>query len=332
MKRMRLRLKLFVEACGRHPFATGLFALLGVIGLIFSFYAYRVDRAENAVDDAAQRAMQADLSGGISDLNSQIANLPGAEAEAPGFVPITAVFDPYAQTPDNVTFPASYMADAAAMAETLDYMDLLADLQDRNGSFSELWIMQFSVTSESDRNFVQVAPYIVFDVLDVREIPDGMATVYFGERGGGAEARTFYAKIPPAVGRYYAPLSDPYTGDFRTDIEYFVFEPREPEEFIVEFTTVPGYIYTVRAGLHYKYQNQHRIHWVTAPFRSGKPSRTLPVMDFSLSFADGPYPNVDHIVASEVEAGAAERLAFVSRGRVFNPRQLSGNGRGSTGS
>lgn len=33
------RLVAFIEFCGKHPFATGLFAILGVIGLIFSIYA-----------------------------------------------------------------------------------------------------------------------------------------------------------------------------------------------------------------------------------------------------------------------------------------------------
>ncbi|WP_156776869.1 hypothetical protein [Nitrococcus mobilis] len=36
----------FVEFCGRHPFATGLFALLSVAGLILSIVGYYLDRQE----------------------------------------------------------------------------------------------------------------------------------------------------------------------------------------------------------------------------------------------------------------------------------------------
>ena len=37
--RRKNRLVAFIEFCGKHPFATGLFAILGVVGLVFSIYA-----------------------------------------------------------------------------------------------------------------------------------------------------------------------------------------------------------------------------------------------------------------------------------------------------
>ncbi len=38
-----------VECCGKHPFATGLFALIGIIGFIFSIYGYQKDRSETEI-------------------------------------------------------------------------------------------------------------------------------------------------------------------------------------------------------------------------------------------------------------------------------------------
>ena len=36
----------FIQLCGRHPFVTGLFSLIGLFGLVFSFFSFSVDRAE----------------------------------------------------------------------------------------------------------------------------------------------------------------------------------------------------------------------------------------------------------------------------------------------
>lgn len=37
-----------VSICGKHPFATGAFAIIGLVGLIFSIYSFSVDRGDTA--------------------------------------------------------------------------------------------------------------------------------------------------------------------------------------------------------------------------------------------------------------------------------------------
>jgi len=46
IQRPLLSLRTFVEFCGKHPFATGLFALLSIIGLVVSIIGYQKDREE----------------------------------------------------------------------------------------------------------------------------------------------------------------------------------------------------------------------------------------------------------------------------------------------
>jgi len=58
-------LKKGVEFCGKHPFATGLFAILGIIGLIISLKGYNRDRQEaeattNQVDSVARQIQNID--------------------------------------------------------------------------------------------------------------------------------------------------------------------------------------------------------------------------------------------------------------------------------
>lgn len=47
------RIKSGIELCGRHPFVTGLFALLSIVGLLLSIISYRLDRKE-AISATAQ--------------------------------------------------------------------------------------------------------------------------------------------------------------------------------------------------------------------------------------------------------------------------------------
>ena len=113
------------------------------------------------------------------------------------------------------------------------------------------------------------------------------------------------------------------TGELRSDIDYFTLEPREPEEFFLNYSTVAGKVYDIRIGLHYKYSGKHRIHWVSDVFKTGSPRGDLPLMDFSGQFSNGSYGGG---APDSIYARAAQNRAKTMSGVVFNPGQLSDAG------
>jgi len=58
-----------IEWIGTHPFATGLMAVIGIIGFVFSIYTFAVDQADTAASSAQADEMQ----GTISDLSAATA-------------------------------------------------------------------------------------------------------------------------------------------------------------------------------------------------------------------------------------------------------------------
>ncbi|WP_417609653.1 hypothetical protein [Parasphingorhabdus sp.] len=51
----------FIEWCGTHPFATGLMAIVGILGTIFSIYAFQVDREENKQSTMQSERMEGSI-------------------------------------------------------------------------------------------------------------------------------------------------------------------------------------------------------------------------------------------------------------------------------
>ncbi|MGH1422542.1 MAG: hypothetical protein ACRBEQ_12055 [Hyphomonas sp.] len=314
--------KALIEECGRHPFVTGLFAIIGVCGFVFSIYAFGVDRADSRASSDKQDQELAN----IERLGDTVSNLPGATEEPADFDPLVAHFDPAkrASFNDNIVFSSRHKG---RLNDDLKYNDF-GDMRDwlyQNDpeAFAHEWVMSFNVTSQADLDFTQIAPYLVVDVLEVRPVPDDMILFYVSERGAGASVREFSAAIPPEKGRYYAPLIDTYTGERRTDVDYFTLMPREPEEFIFWPSIDAGFIYEMRIGLHYKYKQKHRIHWVTPIFRNGIPKDPLPVWDFSRTYEIKASPDAEFDDPAATKAKADANNAYVAAGKVFRPDQLT---------
>ncbi|WP_430417396.1 hypothetical protein [Parasphingorhabdus sp.] len=312
--------KSFVEACGRHPFATGLFAILGVVGLLFSFYSYNADRVESA-----QSTMnQSQISKNVAELDTRVSNIPGAIPESDNFMPLDGQYDPFSDQPDNVAFERSFLPEAQRMVslsqsgQVDNIGQMIESLRSRAGSVSDVPFFEFSLSSRASQRFIQIAPYLVIEVQRAQRLPD-MAMLYFGERGAAAQIRHFSGSVPPQQGLYYAPLVDSMTGGYRTDIDFFNIEPGEVEEFFFEYSLAPGYDYTMRIGVHYKYNDQHKIYWVTNSFSAGFPTGEVPTIGFS-----GQTQHQRYAFASEADIirTATENRAWVSRSGLFNPSKI----------
>ncbi|PZQ43722.1 MAG: hypothetical protein DI551_11600 [Micavibrio aeruginosavorus] len=64
------KIRNFIEFCGRHPFATGLFAIIGLCGLVFSIYAYIGDMKATQSNEEHARAMEKKLANIESNINN----------------------------------------------------------------------------------------------------------------------------------------------------------------------------------------------------------------------------------------------------------------------
>jgi hypothetical protein len=298
----------FVEMCGRHPFATGLFALMGIVGLAFSFFTFVVDQAQTKKDSAET----AEIRSSVLRLEQAVIESTPPE-ETMGFDPLTSDTKPIEEQIDNITFNRSFANRSISWI-----------FENVPESFSEYFIMEFSIRSQAEKDFVQVAPYLVIEVQNVEAIPDDIVTIDQSERGGAAAVREFQASVVPRRGFQFAPLIDSVTGDYRNDVDYFSLMPREPEEFVLNFSFVPGHIYTLRIGAPYKYKGRVGVHWMTQSFRAGVPDTELPVKTWESEYVLGPHP---HFRAGEaervrVDAGAHDRR--VAESKVFPTDLLSG--------
>lgn len=300
-------LKRFIETCGRHPFATGLFALLSVFGLGFSFVAFGIDQAQSRSEAIETAQIQASLS------RVERAIPIAAAPEPAGIDPVASTFDSPAT--DNVSFPRRYMGRTKAWIEA-----------NAAESFSVIPFLPFSVSSAAEKDFVQLAPYVVFDVMTAEPVGPELASIYEGGRGGAAQLREFSAAIVPEPGLQFAPLVDG-EGAYRTDVDYFSLMPGEPEEFFVYANYLPGYVYTFRVGVHYKYKGRHGLHWVTPAMRGGVPDYALPLAGAEAAvFEQAVHPDLTSAAAEDLRAQALENRRVVAASRLFNPSQLAAIG------
>lgn len=303
----------FIEMCGRHPFATGIFALLGIFGLLFSFVTFGLDQHQSRLDQIQTDRMEGTVNAAASD----VAEIAASATDAPLTDPIESRAFPIANSVDNVAFRGT------AQVPTVEWV--FANVKD---SFPNLFILQWSIRSGANRDFVQIAPYLVVDVTDVQPVPRDLSALYAGERGAASELRSFEAALRPQKGWQFAALVDGDTGETRNDIDYFTLSPREPEEFYLTLSYVPGYIYTYRVGLHYRFQNRDAVHWLSGPIRAGVPDYPLPVAQYESGQAGGEgfavrdHPDYLADNKTAVPARSAVLTKAVSAGKVFTPSQL----------
>jgi hypothetical protein len=191
-----------VEACGRHPFATGLFALLGIFGLLFSFYTYGIDRRESAESGAQLETIEMEVGEVRRDLARQDDDLRDAALVSPLLFEVREVAD-------NVTFQIDEEAVTAlelSSEQAAEWMDRIAAEERHFSSTPDLW---FTLRSSADKHHAQLAPYLLIEVEEVRRLaPDPLASIYDGGRGGEGEVRHFDAVLLPEARLQFAPLTD----------------------------------------------------------------------------------------------------------------------------
>lgn len=293
-----------IELCGRHPFATGLFALLGIFGLLFSFFTFGVDQLQNKEDNIET----ARIATSLARVEEQIA--ASAPIEEPAdFDPIVSQAHEEAIDQDNLTFDAKFSGRTKVWIAENDPT-----------SFANVPFLSISLRSAADEAFLQIAPYLILDVQSVTEIQAGLAALYEGERGGAESVRDFRADLLPQVGRQFAPLVNEADGSYRRDVDYFSLMPKETEEFFLNLNLQPGYVYTLRIGVPYRYKDRDGIHWVTPAFRTGVPAGDIQLSENGSDFRLASHPDAYPELAAEVEERSAQNLDVVGRSRVLKPR------------
>lgn len=301
------RVREFIEMCGRHPFATGLFALLSVVGLLFSFVGFGVDQVRSQRDAQDSAALQSSL----ERIEDSVGTIASPAAEPAGFDPVESTPLELSTITDNAIFPRRYIG------KPRDWIQANVD-----ESFANIPFISFSLKSVASEEFVEVAPYLVVDVAAVDPVASDLAVIYEGERGGAAFLWEFSAAIVPEVGLQFAPLVNE-GGSFRTDIAYFSLMPREPAEFFLGMTFVPGYVYTLRVGVPYKYKGRRGLHWLSETLRAGVPAHELPVAGFDGNFEIARHPDFDPHQSDAVISRARENRLAASASKLFPPSQVS---------
>ena len=262
-----------IEAAGRHPFATGLFAILGVVGFFFSLYTYTVDRREARAGDAQGAAIAEQL----ADVSARVAAQDADAADARRADPLIVSFE---EASDNVVFVAGTgLTDRPLRAD--EAYGLMTRVAAGEPHFSSTPYFDFSVRSDADKLHVQIAPYLVLDVRKVTRIdPVRLASLYDAGRGGAAVVRTFAGDLVPLEGMHIAPLVEEETNAYPR-IDYLTLAPGETEEFFLTLSYVPGYVYEFRIGLQTRFGSRAGVTWLPGTFSRGIPLGEMRVYDFS---------------------------------------------------
>ncbi|WP_298495596.1 hypothetical protein [uncultured Algibacter sp.] len=310
-------MKKFIEMCGRHPFATGLFALLGIAGLYLSIHGFMVDRAESkqTTEDIIS------ISDSLSKLNENVILSDPELKDKKIKVPI--YFDMPNSYIDNIVFNASLIDINKEMTyqEAESTMHNIMDTKDYSTSNP---LYAFSVSSIANKNFVQIAPYLLIDVFKVEKISEQLAGFYFGERGGSAVLREFNGTLFPKEGIHIAPMINSMKGGYVENVDYISLEPGEIEEFLLQLNFLPNYYYDFKIGIQIKFNGVSSIYWHTEKFHRGVPMDKIPMIGFGdKKFKTKYHPDIEWEVSSNenmkhlIERIKKDNIAY-RRSRVFN--------------
>lgn len=153
--------------------------------------------------------------------------------------------------------------------------------------------LSFTVTSIAPRLQVQLAPYLVIDVIRVEPIPQPVVAVYKGERGAGGGIRYFIGALTSeARGFVAAPHIDGETFNF-AEYDYYRLSPGEAEIMMLYLTYEPGYVYTFRIGVQFRYDGANRVHWLPDTYRRGIPNQPFPTFAWNHQLDTVPHPDYD---------------------------------------
>ncbi|MCQ8186217.1 hypothetical protein [Parvularcula maris] len=305
-----------VEACGRHPFATGLFALLGIFGLVFSFYTYGVDRQESAEGTKQIEALDA----AIEEVRQEVARQDPGRRDAgladPLIIEVRDVID-------NVTFQAAEESLARLELSADDATSWMERIEAEERHFSSTPDLWFTLRSPADRNFVQLAPYLLIDVQQVSRLaPDKLAAIFDGGRGAEGAVREFDGVLLPQEGLQAAPLMDGEGGYAGAD--YLTLSPGEMEEAFLTLGFVPGYVYRFRIGVQWRFDGRDGVSWLPGSYLRGVPAEPLPVYDYTSSrFVRRMHPDAmsdgGPVRAETLRERSAAHAEQVAGAKVFTP-------------
>lgn len=301
-----------IEFCGKHPFATGLFALVGVLGLMVSIYGFSLDRVE-----ARETGDQiVDLDEKVDVLNTEISQLDPNVRDAAIETPVKIDFGRWGDQIDTVIFPPNEVTDSAHAADRSARMRFIYNKYD---SVSSSPLYNFSVSSIADKNFVQIAPYVLIDVIELERPPMQLEAFYLGERGGGAVLREFYGALAPVEGIQVAPLSQRTAAQ---KIDFITLEPGEVEEFHLNLQYYPDHWFEFRIGLQIKFNGRPATVWGERVYRRGNVSGSIPTITWSNETPEVmPYPDGEYSTMNEVTDLYYRNVRDYTTNRVFQLEQ-----------
>ena len=307
-----------IEFVGRHPFATGLLAILSVVGLVLSVYGFALDRrdAGNTTDQVA--SIETSLQAVRSELDGLDESLGDASIEQP----VKIEFGRWGAGIDAVLFDSTATDVPLMFDSSQQKTKWLNDIYTDQAGYSSTPFFNFSVSSEANRNFVQIAPYLLIHVMHVEPVPQNVAGMYLGERGGAAILREFRTCLLPEPGVQIASLDQ---RNYPSRIDFITLEPGEVEEFHFTVTTLSDYVYHFRIGLQVKFKGESFAVWHPTVYRRAKTSRTIPLVTWrNDSFLPEPYPDGSTLVDHEERHYQcyADEVTEYERSRVFNTRQI----------
>jgi len=299
-----------VEFCGRHPFATGVFALLGIAGLGFSMYGFSVDR-EDAIVTGNQISEGVETTVNALDPDRQDSSLD---------IPIKIDFGNFGDTIDTVIFRTSNNEFSAEARFDYDQKRELLELYGQEDTYSSTPFINFSISSLADKNFVQVAPYIIVDVSHVHSLEPDIAAVYLGERGGGAVLREFNGTVMPLVGAQVVPLDQ---SNYTSKIDFMTLEPGEVEEFHVALDFMPEIAVSFRLGIQVKFMGEQQVVWTERIFHRANTAREIPLITWQNSkFEVDTYPDGEYADIQALRSLYFDQLNIYKGSRVFNLHQV----------
>lgn len=294
-RKVGLSLKRGVEYCGKHPFATGLFALVGVVGLLISVYGFTLDRQE--ASDTSQQVVS--LEDDVEALADNVTSLDPNVRDAAINVPVRIDFGRWGDEIDTVIFedqiidPDIKLSGPAASAE-------MNRIYNEHDAYSSSPFFNFSVSSVADKNFVQVAPYLLVDVVKASPLPKNLAAMYLGQRGGAAEIREFRGVLVPAEGIQVVPLRQRPNSQ---RVDFLTLQPGEVEEVHLELSYYPDTAFEFRLGVQTKFMGAPVIVWSDRVHRRANVVGDLPTITWQeeafkvMAFPDGESVSRDGLIA-----------------------------------
>lgn len=300
----------FIEICGEHPFATGLFAITGIIGTLFSFYTYFESKADQEI--AQNSTLQ--INNKLNSIEKEIKIASPESDEAAKEIPLKISFS-------SVDFLSNQVGDIIFDDKFID-KDRTWIAKHSEEAFTSTSFFNFSISSEANKHFIQTANYLIIDLQKVEPIPQSLACIYEGGYGDGGDVREFRSPLTKTPGIHYAPLIAD-NGEYDSQTDFFSLEPGEIEEFAVTLKLQSGFIYTFRVGIPVKFNNVYDIVWIDHKFRMGIPEKELAVkLDGDEEFSFHQHPALENYEEIDFTKASDKSAKFAAQNLVFKPHSL----------